>query len=398
MSYANPTPLRLGATSVLGGQRFRVVGRVVMGMDDEGETYYWNEFLLMDDAGGSATLVFEETESGPEWRLFTLFEPVHPLTASEAARKRVGDQVNLDGQPMPVTLVDQSRVYFIEGTPPEGVEVGDVADYFNVESGNQMLVVSWTGDEVECYQGITVPAETITEAFNLPNMPALAPALSVGRSLAASGGAAESMSYGWILKLVIFAVVIGAWFFASKSTGWRSTAPLTKPSPPAATLALGASGTIKNWAFTVTGRATVEIAKVGALYDQREYELTRAGGGRALLVCGLNGSGKEWHLFLPVTPSAPLTPFEAAAKRAGETVTFDGIEATVHELFSAKCLSCDGSFASSTTPGTVCFGFLARSSAGWLMARWNEKGIEFYIGLTLPERDTLAAFGRASMP
>ncbi|MFA7003627.1 MAG: DUF4178 domain-containing protein [Verrucomicrobiia bacterium] len=357
MSYANPTPLRLGATGTLGGQRFRVAGRVVMGMDDEGETYYWNEFHLMDDAGGSATLVFEETESGPAWRLFTLFGAAHSLTASEAATKRVGDQVNLDGNPMPVTLVDQSRVYFIEGTPPEGVEVGDVADYFNVESGNQMLVVSWTGDEVECYQGITVPAETVTEAFNLPQMPALSRSLAAGGSLAASGGAVESMSYGWILKLVVFAVAIGAWFFVSKSTGWRSTAPLTKPSPPATALALGATGTIKNWAFAVTGRATVEIAKVGVLYDQREYELTRASGGRALLVCGLNGSAKEWHLFLPFTPAELLTPFEAAAKRAGETVTFDGNEATVHELFSAKCLSCDGSFASGTTPGMVRFGF-----------------------------------------
>ena len=34
------------------GRRFRVAGRVVMGMDDEGTTYYWNEFHLVDDAGG----------------------------------------------------------------------------------------------------------------------------------------------------------------------------------------------------------------------------------------------------------------------------------------------------------------------------------------------------------
>ncbi|MBI5685633.1 MAG: DUF4178 domain-containing protein [Verrucomicrobia bacterium] len=398
MSYANPTPLRLGATGVLGGQRFRVAGRVVMGMDDEGETYYWNEFNLVDDAGGSATLVFEETESGSEWRLFTLFEPSHPLTANEAAAKSVGDQVDLDGQPMPVTLVDQSRVYFIEGTPPEGVEVGDIADYFNVESGNQMLVVSWTGDEVECYQGITVPAETITEAFNLPKMPALAPALSIGRSLSAAGGAAESMSYGWMLKLIVFAVVIGAWFFASRPTGWRSAAPLTKPSPPAAAFALGASGTLRNWAFTVAGRATVEIAKVGALYDCREYELTRVGGGRALLVCGLSGNAKEWHLMIPFTPAEPPTPFEAAAKRAGDTVTLDGSETKVQELFRAKWLSHDGAAGADLTPGAVRFGFLARRADHWVMGRWNEKETEFYIGLTLKESDTLAAFSRVPGP
>ena len=395
MCYTNPTPLRIGATGVLGGQRFRVAGRVVMGMDDEGETYYWNEYHLMDDAGSSATLVFEETEDGPEWRLFTLFEPTHPLTADEAAEKEVDDLVDLDGQPMPVTLVDQSCVYFIEGTPPEGVEVDDEADYFNMESDNRMLVVSWTGDEVEYYQGITVPAETITEAFNLPQMPADGRELSAGRSLSSDGGVAEFASSGWIWKVVVFAVVMVAWFFSSVSTGWRPTAPITKPAPPAAVFGVGASGKIKNWNFTVTGRATVEIAKVGALYDRHEYELTRTGGERALLICGLNGSAKEWHLFLPFTPGELMTPFEAAAKRAGDEVRFDGGETKIQELFSARRLSCDGSLASGTAPGAMQFGFLARRPDRLLMARWNEKAIEFYIGLALPERDTLAAFKRA---
>jgi len=393
MSYANPTPLRLGATGVLGGQRFRVAGRVVMGMDDEGETYYWNEFHLMDDAGASATLVFEETESGSEWRLFTPFEPANPLTASEAAAKSVGDQVNLDGSPMPITLANQSRVYFIEGTPPEGVEVGNVADYFNVESGNQMLVVSWTGDEVEFYQGITVPAETVASAFDLPQMPAPSRALSLSGSLSnsLSGETAAPVSSTWILKLVVIGILMAAWFFSSRPVSWRPTA-LTKPKPPAVMLNTGARGAINGRMFTVTGCAVVEVAKVGALYDRQEYELTRVGGGRALLVCGLNGSAKEWHLFLPFTPTEPLTPFEAAAKRAGDTVTLDGGGMKIQELFRAKCLSLDGSAAADTTPGAVRFGFLARGPDRWLMARWNEKGIEFYIGFVLPERETAAAF------
>ena len=98
MSFANPTPLKLGMTANLGGPDYRVVGRVVMGMKDAGETYYWNEFNLVSDDGESATLVFEETERGGEWRLFTLFEPEYPMTAADAATKRVGDQLNLDGR------------------------------------------------------------------------------------------------------------------------------------------------------------------------------------------------------------------------------------------------------------------------------------------------------------
>ena len=75
------------------------------------------------------------------------------MTAADAATKQAGDPLNLDGTAVRVTLVDESRVCDIEGEAPEGVEVGDVARYFNAESGNTMQVVSWTGEEVEYFRG-----------------------------------------------------------------------------------------------------------------------------------------------------------------------------------------------------------------------------------------------------
>ena len=168
MSFANPTPINLGMTGTFNGRPYRVAGRVVMGMDDGGGTYYWNEFNLVSNDGESATLVYEETERGGEWRLFTLFEVEYPLTAADAATKRVGDRLTLDDREVRVTLVDESRVYHIEGEAPEGVEVGDIAHYFNAEASQRMIVVSWTGDEVEYYRGVTISAGPIAEAFNLP--------------------------------------------------------------------------------------------------------------------------------------------------------------------------------------------------------------------------------------
>src|SRR6185436_665896 len=167
MSFTNPTPLRLGMTGAFDGRKYRVAGRVVMGMEEGGETYYWNEFNLISEDGESATLVFEENERGGEWRLFTLFEPEFAMTAEDAATRRVGDQLNLDGHDLRVTLVDETRVHHIEGEAPEGVEVGDVAHYFNAEGSNQMIVVSWTGDEVEYYRGVTVSADRIKSVFHL---------------------------------------------------------------------------------------------------------------------------------------------------------------------------------------------------------------------------------------
>ena len=112
--------------------------------------------------------VYEETERGGEWRLFTMFEPEYPMTAADAATKRVGDRLNLTGEDVRITLRSASRVYHIEGQAPEGVEVGDVANYFNAEAGNDMQVVSWTGDEVEYYNGVNIPQSVVAAAFNVP--------------------------------------------------------------------------------------------------------------------------------------------------------------------------------------------------------------------------------------
>src|SRR5688572_12689398 len=68
MSHDNPTPLRIGTSGTLNGWRVQVAGRLVMSMQDRGQTWYWNEFHLLDEAGTSATLVFEETEDGAEWK------------------------------------------------------------------------------------------------------------------------------------------------------------------------------------------------------------------------------------------------------------------------------------------------------------------------------------------
>ena len=153
MSKSNPTPIRVGTYGTFNGVRYLVAGRLVMGMELDGERYFWNEFNLVSDNGDTATLVHEEGEHGTEWKMFVLFELEFPMSASDAAAKRVGDRINLEGTHVRISLVDESRVYHIEGDAPEGVELGDVAKYFNAQFGRDMIVVSWTDDEVEYYRG-----------------------------------------------------------------------------------------------------------------------------------------------------------------------------------------------------------------------------------------------------
>ena len=41
MGHANPSPLRVGMTGMFAGKRYEITARVVMGVEEEGETYYW---------------------------------------------------------------------------------------------------------------------------------------------------------------------------------------------------------------------------------------------------------------------------------------------------------------------------------------------------------------------
>ncbi|MCU0785247.1 MAG: DUF4178 domain-containing protein [Verrucomicrobia bacterium] len=393
MSYTNLTLIRVGMVGTLAGKQYRAVGRVVMGMNDAGETYYWNEFNLVSDDGDSVTLVYEVTESGGEWRLFTLFAPENPMSAEEAASKSVGDPVNLDGQPMRVTLVDESKVYFIEGQAPEGVEVGDVAHYFNCEAGNRMVVVSWTGDEVECYRGLDLSRGTVASAFSLgiePGRDAVTPSIS---SSFLGGEAVGSPPSGIPLKMVVallaFAILIGGYAI------WRqkhSQSVVTKTHAPAAPLVVGSAGTLEGKHYRIRGHALVEIAEVGRLYDRHEYLLSGDDESRTLLVYDSKPRAKDWVLFTPLEPVTPLTPQQAAALHTGDTVNLDGLVASVGEIFQSAIRESDSPELPDLNTGAVSFAFSGQSGSTLLLARWNERGISFHRGKILPAKDVIAAF------
>lgn len=395
MSIANPTPLRVGAAGALNGWRVRVAGRVVLGVEIDGATYYWNEFNLVDGFGRSATLVFEEGEQGPEWKLFKDFVPLRAVTASDAATKRVGDMVNLDGTPRRVTLADQSRVYHIEGTAPEGVEVGDIAHYFNVDTGERMLVASWSGEEIEFYEGHDIAAAQVAEAFGLPNSgPAMTPP-ELPRLAGAAGGSNLTTKF-------VGAALIGIILFGFFSCGVCSRNPkpvVATPSPvrqkaPALILTLGASGTVAKTTYTVDSHATLEISRVSGQQERHEYLLKSNAGQPALLINGLTGGPREWHILAPFSPSGPLatlTPHEAATRRKAGPVILPDRPLRIAELFQSRMQSGRGAAAQVWTP--LQFGFVAREAEDWFIARWTETGIQFYRGGPVAEAAVLAAFG-----
>jgi hypothetical protein len=400
MSLANPTRLRIGMQGTFSGKTYRLVGRVVMGVEDGGEIYYWNEFNLEASDGSSATLVFEETERGGEWRLFTLFEPEYPMSAEDAATKRVGDRLNLTETEVHVTLRGTSRVYRIEGKAPEGVQVRQYAKYFNAEAGDLMQVVSWTGDEVEYYNGENLSRGVVETAFNLPSV-----AFS---SLAGSGvsnwlGGSTSEDYSSLVKfagqacliVVIFLVIFGRSFSCSND---YEAKPVKKIFAGETPLKVNAEGRLQDTRYRLTAHLVVEIAETDRVWERHEYQLTDDDHGSALLVQGLKPNDPTWILFTPLSPVIPPSATESAARKLGERVNVDGIVANIQTMFLATVRKVDGLAEPDQQLDTHHFGYFAQTENTLLLVRWSERGISYQRGKTIANETVKLAFGKSVNP
>ena len=390
MSLENPTDLRLGLRGQISGRNYRIAGRIVLGTEDAGQTYYWNEFHLVEDSGEEATLVYEVGEEGPEWKIFRLTEPANPLSAAEAGSKRVGDRVNIDGEDIGVTLVGQSRVHFIEGEAPEGVELGDVAHYFNADAGGELVVVSWTGDEVEYYRGIPVPAEMLASAF-----PVVLPSVSH-----LSGPTPGGFSVGRYLLPVIVAGTFGlACFLSSLSChSTRSGPVVSKWSAPAAPLALGSSGRLGGTPYRVAAHTVMETAQTEGYYDRQEYQLIDDTGNRALLVYGWKFKSPEWVLFRPVQPLVKMTPQRTAALQLGNIIEFEGFSVVVQEQFqtTVRRSEAHSGLVMPEKVGDRYYNFSGQNGDQLLLARWNEAQVSFYQGKVIPSKEVKSIFAKGA--
>ncbi len=390
MSYANPTPLYIGAPGTLKGWRTRVAGRAVMSMEDGGARYSWHEFFLVGDDGEAATLVFEEGENGPEWKLFRWLEPRAPITAAEARKKKVGDTVALDGHPTPVTLVDQSRVDYLEGETPEGVTVGDIAHYFNADAGNRMLVASWTGDEIEFYQGFDLADADVAQAFGFSDKASRSAGVARSQeALAASTRRATRITI-FAGAVVVLVVILAAGLFSLRKVN-RTARPGANAAPapagkPVLILKAGDRLVLAGNGWTVADAALAQVGRKVQTGAWREYPVTNDAGGRALLVNGLSGSPYSWHLLAPVRLPLNLGPVEAAALRTRTELTWTGKPLRIRELLTT---------AESATPGKPAparhYGFIAGDVKEALLVRWTETEIAAHSGPQIPDPDIRAA-------
>lgn len=383
MAPSKFTPLKIGMTGQFAGEQYRIVGRAVLCAQGGGAADCWDEFYLVGSAHQEATLVREQTERGLEWRLFTLIEPQPPLSAPYAAARRIGETIEINGHKLRITYVGQSRVRSIEGQAPEGVELGDIAHYFNAESGAHMYVVSWTGHEVEVYQGITFPARAVAQAFGLPSLsPAPTYPLRESAPLRLSGDAR------WLIVLLLIVMIVAGIII------WRSNRKRTTPSlsVPRAQLEVGATGTLDGTTYQVAGRALVRIKEVGRQQLRHEYALTNVFGSTALLLRDQRSSktGSGWLLLTPISPGRALSPLEAGPLRHGDWVELEGHLSEITRPFLTLVERVEGMdpFAG----GRELYGFMATEGTRVHLVRWNEPNLTVHRVAAQPGEALIKTF------
>lgn len=161
--FPNPTPLRLGMKAHIRGTEYELTGRVVMGMMEEGVTYYWNEFELISADGDC---LFLECDEG-QWKLMETFVPTYPIGPDEAARLRPGARLVLNGGTVTVTEISRATVHFVQGELTYAATVGDQVTYLDAGYGNGFYTVEWSEEEIEFYRGRMLSDREVLTFFGL---------------------------------------------------------------------------------------------------------------------------------------------------------------------------------------------------------------------------------------
>ncbi len=300
-----------------------------------------------------------------------LFEPEQPMTAEEAAAKRVDDIIEFEGRSLRITRVDQSKVYYTEGRTPEGILTGRTASYFNADAGEHELVVSWTGGEVEIYSGNTTSAMMVASAFRLEG-------LSAQRFVSSSG---RSWISGKILRIALTCILVAVLIFSCVAIGSRPrTAPPSEVvAAPSSDLKIGHACTVNQTSYRIVGRRLVEMAETGRRWQRQEFDLQGAGDEIAFLAHEKGTNGPEWILYRQTEAQEDLTPAKAAALPAGAGIKIENQTAHVRELFRRTVKSADG--APSENAGDVTYGFVASLDSNTpIFVCWNQTNVGYWQG------------------
>ena len=148
---ALPSPLYVDATGQLQGRRFRVMGRLRYRY----EAGVWDEWFLAFEDGRPGWLV-EDEGTYKFYAKETLRGSVPPFDAVS-----VGDVIAVGGQQVFVTEKGRASIAGGEGQLAFAVLPGEQVHYLDGTSGDELISVEYTADEIELSVGRAVAADAL---------------------------------------------------------------------------------------------------------------------------------------------------------------------------------------------------------------------------------------------
>jgi hypothetical protein len=194
------------------------------------------------------------------------------------------------------------------------------------------------------------------------------------------------------------ALGLGLLLVGCQSRPLADTSPLPLSNDPTARLSPGMTGKLGDQFFTVAAAAQVEVTQDKRHWERREFDLIGGNGIRALLLNGLNGNLREWHLLVPPQLPPVFSPEDAAALKPGHTVVADLIPTQITETWETRTKVFTGKSVLLDPSGTTLRGFTTHGTNEWMLVRWHPHQMWIHIGRSIPESEVLMGFKLTSTP
>ena len=121
--------------------------------------------LIPPDHGKKRLLVCGENAGDGDWLLLKPVLSMLPVSSREMAAKALGDTVAVDSWVGRVSRIYRATVQSSEGNPAEGWGTGAMLYGFNAVSGTEIILMRWTSNEMNVYQGNRIAPRNVTSHF-----------------------------------------------------------------------------------------------------------------------------------------------------------------------------------------------------------------------------------------
>jgi hypothetical protein len=215
----------LGTRGALKGATWEVIGFQTRCVNDDGELFEWEEYLLFNPYKGFRYL----TNYRGHWNFVVPLEPM-PQRTAHTARPIAW----FEGHTYKHFTGGMAATSFVLGEFPWRVKVGETVLADDFVDPPRLLSSETTNDEVTWSQGEYVPGAEIWKAFNLPGAPPKPEGIYLNQPSPYTGKVWGIWKMFFLMELLLFVVMVAFSMVSKKDVALEETrqfSPLDKGEP-----------------------------------------------------------------------------------------------------------------------------------------------------------------------